>query len=180
MLRKGIGMGLILVVVAATGVAFAAVKNVSSGEIEKGIGASHVVTKTLNVKKRGKLKDVNVGVALQTNQNSDYALLLDPPRGPMVHLASGVGGSGSGFGTTCASAATFDDENGEDIEDTEGIDTNLGADTWTTEQWFHVTESGGLDTLNGKQMKGKWTLIAFSTEDTGGGDLECFKLELKS
>jgi subtilisin-like proprotein convertase family protein len=163
MLRKGIVMGLILVVVAATGVALAAVKNVSSGEIEKNVDASHVVTKTLNVKKQGKIKDVNVGVALQTNQNSDYAMLLDPPKGPMVHLASGVGGSGSGFGTTCATAATFDDENGDDIEDTEGIDTNLGSDT-----------------LNGKQMKGKWTLIAMSTEDTGGADLQCFKLELKS
>jgi subtilisin-like proprotein convertase family protein len=180
MLRKGIGIGVILAVAVLAGTALAATKTFSSGNINKGIGSSHVTTQTLNVKKKGKIKDVNVGVALETNENSDYALVLDPPKGPMVHLASGVGGSGSGFGDSCASAATFDDETGDDIEDTVGVDTNLGNGTWTSEQWFHVTESGGLDTLNGKKMKGKWTLIALSTEPTGAGDLACFKLDIKS
>ena len=33
-----------------------------------------MVTQSLNVKNKGKLKDVNLGVALQTFENGDHAL----------------------------------------------------------------------------------------------------------
>jgi hypothetical protein len=161
----------------ATAMAATKDKTFSTGTISVGIGGSQIDSKSLKVKPKGKIKDVNVVVGFDTNQNEDYAFILRHPSGETVHLSSGNGGSGSGYGSGgCGSVATFDDDADNDITDTEGIDTLLSG-TYNTEEWNHVTESGGLDKLDGRKLNGKWELIFLSTVDTGAGQLECFEIE---
>lgn len=161
----------------ATAMAATKDKTFSTGAISIGIGGEQSESKSLKVKTKGKIKDINVVVGFDTNENQDYAFILKHPSGETVHLSSGNGGSGSGYGSGgCGSAATFDDDVDNDIVDTEGVDTLLSG-TYNTEEWNHVTESGGLDNLDGKKLNGKWELIFLSTEYTGAGDLECFEIE---
>jgi subtilisin-like proprotein convertase family protein len=161
----------------ATAIAATKERTFSTGAISVGIGGAQSASKSLKVKPKGKIKDVNVVVGFDTNQNSDYTFLLRHPSGKIVHLSSGNGGSGSGYGSGgCNSAATFDDDVNNDITDTEGVDTLL-SETYNTEEWFHVTQSGGLDKLDGLKVNGRWQLLFTSTEETGAGDLECFEIE---
>ena len=105
------------------------------------------------------------------------ALHANAPGGETVHLSSGNGGSGSGYGSGgCNSAATFDDEASVAIESTEGIDTLL-SEEYEPEELDTNTQQGGLDKLDGKKLNGKWQLLFLSPEETGFGELECFEIE---
>jgi subtilisin-like proprotein convertase family protein len=183
MLRKGIGIAAIMVLVALVGVAAAATKTrtFSSGAISKGFGSGDAVTQSLKVKPKGKIKDVNLGVALTTNENDDFTFLVQAPNGKVVHLSSGNGGSGSGYGSDCSAneITTFDDEGAQDIQDYEGVDHVFDGGSYAPEQWDDVSESGGLSVLDGSKLNGTWRLIAIHTEDIGVGSLKCFKVKAK-
>jgi len=165
-------------VTVATAVAATKDKTFSAGTFELGFGGSESVSKSFKVKTKGKIQDVDVQVALQNQQNSDYVLLLQHPSGETIHLSSGNGGSGNGFGSGqgCGSTVTFDDEATADIEDTEGVNTLLFGE-YQPEQVNENVNEPGMDELEGKKLNGKWTLIATNTEPTGVAQLECFKLE---
>jgi subtilisin-like proprotein convertase family protein len=166
-----------------TGLALAATKTktYSSGNISKGLGGGTTVVQTLNVKQKGTIKDLDVGVALDTNENDDFAFLLMSPKGKAVHLSSGNGGSGSGYGSDCTASeiTTFDDEAAQDIQDYEGVDHVFDGVSYKPEQYDSNSQSGGLSAMDGKQIHGKWRLVVIQTEDTGGGALKCFKLTAK-
>ena len=164
-------------VTVATAVAAPKTKTFSTGEVSVGIGNAGSASKSLKVKPKGKIKDLNVVVGFNTNQNSDYSFVLRHPSGKTVHLSSGNGGSGNGYGSGgCGSTVTFDDDADNDITDTEGVNTLLSG-TYNTEEWDDVSQTGGLDKLDGRKLNGRWELIFFQGEETGAGELECFKLE---
>jgi len=170
----------IATVTVATAFAAPANRTFSAGQFELGFGGSESVSKGLKVKPRGTIKDINVEVALQNQQNSDYVLLLQHPTGKTIHLSSGNGGTGNGYGSGqgCGSTVTFDDDATNDIEDTEGINTLLFGSYQPEEVNENVNEKG-LDDLVGLKLNGKWRLVATNTEPTGVAELECFKIEAK-
>lgn len=182
--RRIFAFAMLVAVLALGGLALAAktkTKTYSSGNISKGLGGGSTVVQTLKVKQKGKLKDLNVGVALDTNENDDFAFLLMSPQGKVVHLSSGNGGSGSGYGSDCSpnELTTFDDEAVQDIQDYEGVDHVFDGVSYKPEQYDSNSESGGLSALDGKQILGKWRLVVVQTEATGGGALKCFTLTAK-
>lgn len=153
----------------------------STGDISKVISDEDAVSQKLVVDKVGKVKDVNVVVAADHNQNSDLTFVLESPGGRLVHLSSGNGASGNGYGSSgtpgCGSTMTFDDEATEDVTDYEGVD-HLFSGKYKPESFFEDNPADGLAKLNGVQMKGTWKLIAMDTEEFGGGQLQCFKLKI--
>jgi subtilisin-like proprotein convertase family protein len=169
---------------AMTIVALAAVKTAkkSSGDISVPVPDEQTGVKKLNITKRGKIKDVNVTVAADHNEIKDLTFLLESPKGKFVHLSSGNGGSGSGYGSGvtdgCASTMSFDDEATDDVQDYEGVD-HVFSGPYKPESFYINNPGQGLAALDGTQMKGKWKLIVMDTEEIGGGELQCFKLRIR-
>ncbi|HYH61647.1 MAG TPA: hypothetical protein VD766_07245 [Solirubrobacterales bacterium] len=152
-------------------------KTLSSGLISKGVPHESVLVETLKMKKKGKVKDVNVGIAFDTASNEDYTFLLRHPSGKTIHISSGNGGSGNGYGSsTCASAVRFDDEAGTPVEDLEGVDTLLFGQ-YQPEELNEVSGTDGLSELDGLKTNGKWQLQVIDTEPVGLGSLRCFELD---
>jgi subtilisin-like proprotein convertase family protein len=184
MMRKTMGAAAVLVLLVA-GVAFAATKTktFSSGDLAKAIGHGDTLTQNLNIKKKGKIKDVDVVVALETNANEDYTFLVRHPSGKTIHLSSGNGASGNGYGSGlsqgCTGTVTFDDEAAPHITETEGIETLLSG-PYQPEQRDEITHTGGLEELDGKKLQGKWQLIVTDVAHASGlAELECFKVTAK-
>jgi subtilisin-like proprotein convertase family protein len=184
MLRRTMGLAMILALLVA-GVALAATKTktFSSGDLAKSIGHGDTLSQKLNIKKKGTIKDVDVVVALQTNVNEDYTFLVRHPNGKTIHLSSGNGASGNGYGSGltegCGSTVVFDDEAETHITETEGIDTLLSG-PYQPEQRDEVTHIGGLEELDGKKLQGKWELIVTDTAHASGlAELECFKVRAR-
>ena len=154
----------------------------SSGDISVAIPDERAGSKRLVIKKRGKIKDVNVTVAADHNEVKDLTFLLESPKGRFIHLSSGNGGSGSGYGSSntdgCGSTMTFDDEATDDVQDYEGVD-HVFSGGYKPESYFVNNPGQGLAELDGTQMKGKWKLIVMDTEEIGGGVLQCFKLRIR-
>jgi subtilisin-like proprotein convertase family protein len=184
MVRKTMGAAAILVLLVA-GVAFAATKTktFSSGDLNKPVGHGDTLTQNLKVKKKGKIKDLDVVVALETNVNEDYTFLVRHPSGKTIHLSSGNGASGNGYGSGltegCGSTVTFDDEAETHITETEGIDTLLSG-PYQPEQRDEVSHIGGLEQLDGKKLQGKWQLVVTDVAHASGlASLECFQVKAK-
>ena len=162
----------------ATAVAATKDKTFSSGTISTGVPDEGVAVRTLKVKTKGKIKDINASVSLTTTSNQDMTFLLRHPSGKTIHLSSGNGGSGNGYGTNgCGNPVTFDDEAADPVEDTEGVDT-LFEGSYQPEQ-VDTNGNGGLSELDGKKLNGKWQLVVVDTDEFAGGTLRCFKLEAK-
>lgn len=184
MRRKAIGTALVLsLVMAGAAVAAVKTKTFSSGDLARGIGHGDTVAQTLNVKKKGKIKDVDIVVALETSVNEDYSFLVRHPSGKVIHLSSGNGGEGNGYGSDaqqgCASTVTFDDEADAHVITTDGQNLVLSG-SYQPEQRDEVTHTGGLQELDGKKLQGKWQLIVTdTTSQVGLGELECFKVRAK-
>ena len=160
-------------------------KTFSAGHFAKGVPNDGALSKSLKVKKKGKIKDVNVTVALSTNENDDYDFYVVGPGGQVVQLSTGNGLSGSGYGGTgdldCADPAdtvTFDDEAAENIDDFEGIN-KVFSGPYQPEGRDEVTGQFGLNSLDGKQLKGTWRLIVGDNEEIGAGTVQCFKVTAK-
>jgi len=164
----------------ATALAAPAERTFSSGNFSKGIPDEGVAVKTLNVKKKCTIKDVNALVALETTFNQDFALYLMHPSGETIHLSSNNGGDGNGYGSGgCAGAVAFDDEAELKIDSFEGVNkTFFNDDSYQPEQ-VDTNGIGGLEDLDGLKLKGKWKLIASDTEQFGAGALKCFKLDVR-
>jgi subtilisin-like proprotein convertase family protein len=184
MMRKTMGAAAVLVLLVA-GVAFGATKTktFSSGDVVKPIGHGDTLTQKLNIKKKGKIKDVDIVVALQTNVNEDYTFLVRHPSGKTIHLSSGNAGSGNGYGSSltqgCGSSVTFDDEADTHISETEGVEMLLSG-PYQPEQREDLTNTGGLEDLDGKKLQGKWELIVTDVAPQSGlASLECFKVKAK-
>ena len=163
---------------------FAATKTIrrSTGDISLAIPDERVASKALVIKNAGKIKDVNVTVAADHNEIKDLTFLLESPKGRLVHLSSGNGGSGNGYGSGitdgCASTMAFDDEATDDVQDYEGVD-HVFSGGYKPESFYVNNPGQGLAELDGTKMKGKWKLIAMDTEEIGGGVLQCFKLKIR-
>ena len=183
MVRKVMGAGLVLALV-VSGVALGAAKakTFSTGNISNGISGGHAISQSLTVKKKGKIKDLNVGVAFTTNENDDFTFSVMSPKGKMVQLSSENGGSGAGYGSSCSSneITTFDDEAAQDIQDYDGVDHVFDGVSYKPEQYNDNSQTGGLVDFDGSQLKGKWRLIVTDTEDIGAGSLKCFTLTAKT
>ena len=165
-------------VTVATAVAAPAEKTLSSGEISKVVPHESVLVQTLKMKKKGKVKDVDVRVGLSTNSNEDYTFLLRHPGGKTIHLSSGNGGSGNGYGSgSCSDSVRFDDEAGTPVEDLEGVNTLLFGQ-YQPEEYNEVADTDGLSELDGKKVNGRWQLLVIDTEPVGLGTLDCFELDL--
>jgi subtilisin-like proprotein convertase family protein len=184
MMRKTMGAAAVLTLLVA-GVAFAATKTktFSSPDLAKDIGHGDTLTQNLKIKKKGKIKDLDVSVALETNVNEDYTFLVRHPSGKTIHLSSGNGASGNGYGSGlsqgCTGLVTFDDEAVGHITDTEGVDTLLDG-PYQPEQRDEVSDVGGLEELDGKQLQGKWQLIVTDIAHASGlAELECFQVKAK-
>lgn len=163
--------------------ALAATKTIkkSTGDISKGIPDEQAISQKLVISKAGKIKDVNVIVAVDHVTVGDISLALQSPSGRIVHLSSGNGKDGNGYGSGitdgCASTATFDDEGAEDVADYNGVDHTFSGG-YKPESWFVNNSSLGLAQLDGTKMKGTWKLIVMDTEEFAGGALQCFKLKI--
>ena len=180
MIRKVMGVGLVLALAVSAVALGAKAKTISTGNISKGITGGHAISQSLNVKKSGKIKDLNVGVAFSTNENDDFTFSVMSPKGKMVQLSSENGGSGSGYGSSCTDLTTFDDEAAQDIQDYEGVDHVFDGVSYKPEQYDDNSDSGGLVALDGSQLKGKWRLIVTDADEIGAGSLKCFKLTAKT
>ena len=164
----------------ATAVAATKDKAFSTGNFSASVPDEGVAVKSLNVKTKGTIKDVNAFVGLDITFNGDYALYLMHPSGKTIHLSSNNGGSGNGYGSGgCAGAVEFDDEAMLEIDSFEGVDkTFFNEDSYQPEE-VDTNGLGGLEDLDGKKLNGKWKLIASDTTEFSGGTLECFKLEVE-
>lgn len=159
----------------ATAVAATNDKTFSSGTINVGVPDEGVAVKTLKVKTKGTIKDVNAFVGLETTINQDYALYLMHPSGKTIHLSSNNGGTGDGYGTGgCSGAVAFDDEAQFPIEDFEGVNKTFEG-SFKPEQ-RDLNDNGGLEELDGRKLNGKWKLIVSDTDEFASAVLECFKL----
>ncbi|MEJ7875944.1 MAG: proprotein convertase P-domain-containing protein [Solirubrobacterales bacterium] len=164
----------------ATAVAATNDKTFSSGTINVGVPNEGVAVKSLKVKTKGTIKDVNVLVGLDTTFNQDFALYLMHPSGKTIHLSSNNGGSGDGYGSGgCAGAVAFDDEAELEIDSFEGVNKTFFDDDDYQPEEVDTNGLGGLEDLDGKNLSGKWRLIASDTEEFGAGLLECFKLDVE-
>lgn len=154
----------------------------SSGPLHVTIPDLGVATKKIVVKKAGKITDIDVVLAAKHNEISDLSFYLQSPKGKVIHLSSGNGGSGSGYGTNdsdtgCTETMRFDDEADTNIRDYEGIDS-LFSGAYQPESLHEFIGNSGLTGLDGTNMKGTWTLIASDTAEIGSGLLECVKLKI--
>lgn len=154
----------------------------STGDMTEGIPDERAVSQKLVINKAGKIKDVNVTLAADHNQVSDLTFMLESPGGRLIHLSSGNGGSGNGYGSAntsgCGSTTTLDDEAVDDVSDYEGVD-HVFEGGYKPESWYENNSSLGLAELDGTKMKGTWKLIAMDTEELSGGILQCFKLKIR-
>jgi subtilisin-like proprotein convertase family protein len=156
---------------------------VSSGAIHVGIPDTGAGTKALVVKKAGTITDVNVIIAAEHPAVSDLTFLLRSPKGKVIHLSSGNGGDANGYGTTdsstgCTQTMSFNDQAADDVANYEGVD-HVFSGGYKPESWDEFNPGHSLDSLDGLNMKGKWQLIATDTTELAGGELACFKLNIK-
>lgn len=180
MIRKTIVASIVLCLATAA-VAFAAkqqTKTFGPGDFSLPIGHEEVVQKKIKIKPQGTIKDINVQMAAVSSANEDYTFLLRHPSGKTIHLSSGNGGTADNYGNGCANPVVFDDEADNPIEDLEGVNAFIEG-SWQPEQRNEVGDTGGLEELDGKKLKGTWTLIAVDTEPIGLGSLKCFKVEAR-
>jgi len=155
---------------------------VSTGTIFKAIPDQDAVSQKLVVKKAGKIKDVNVSFAAEHNVIADLSFFLESPTGRLVHLTSGNGGIGDGYGSQnvdgCGSTTTFNDEADVNVRDFEGVNTTFSGPYQPESRQLNQPTTG-LSKLDGTKTKGAWKLIAADTDELAGGKLECFKLNFK-
>ncbi|MDQ3728654.1 MAG: hypothetical protein M3355_03590 [Actinomycetota bacterium] len=171
----GIAVAMVSVAVAATTVT----KTFSTGTVSRGVPDNSGVVQKLKIKRAGKIKDLNVSVALDTFENDDFDFALLSPKGKVVGLSTGNGASGNGYGNGCGDVLTFDDEATNNVADFEGIDHKFGGESLQPESYDDGNQTGGLQTLDNTQLRGTWKLVVLDNEQFGFGALRCFKVQAK-
>jgi hypothetical protein len=135
-----------------------------------------IAVKGLN--RRGKIKDVNVGVRISHPFASDLEIYLASPRG-VINLSHDVGGDGNNYGAgppSCAGTFTIFDSNTPTRIDTPGLQAPFAG-------FFAPIESLGLLTGLGdkKATNARWSLLAEDDDNTHpAGTLECWFLQIKT
>jgi subtilisin-like proprotein convertase family protein len=161
-----------IAVMAFSAVALAAVKNktFSTGTISKAIRDQDVLQQKIQVRKHGKLRDLNVAVRADHTEIEDLTLLLESPQGKLVKLyTNAVAGDDVGSGSdSCGGAPTvFDDEAATSVE----TGTAPFAGSFRPEQ--------ALSSFNRQQIHGKWTLVISDGDGGDSGTLFCAKLRMR-
>ncbi len=135
-----------------------------------------VAVKGLN--KRGKIKDVNVGVRISHPFAADLEIYLATPRG-VINLAHDVGGGGNNYGNGFAGCSggltTFDSQTPTSIA-TPGLQAPF-VGSYAPEE--------SLNALNGlgdkKATNAVWSLLVMDDNNTHGtGTLDCFRLTVSA
>lgn len=126
----------------------------------------------LRVKKRGKIKDVNVAVRITHSYDRDLELWLMSPARTIVKLALRRGGVGNDFGSgppDCTGTHTvFDDQAPTAI----GVAAAPFAGSFRPDQPLSV--------LNGKGGRGTWSLFVVDSAVPDVGILHCWGLSIAS
>jgi hypothetical protein len=128
--------------------------------------------------KRGKIKDVNVGVRIQHPFAKDLEVYLASPRG-VINLSHDVGGEGNNYGAgpaSCAGTFTIFDSNTPTRIDTPGLQAPFAG-------FFAPIES--LNFLSGlgdkKATNAVWTLLVEDDDNSHpAGTLDCWFLQIKT
>jgi hypothetical protein len=140
------------------------------------LARSFIHVKGLN--KRGKIKDVNVGVRIQHPFAKDLEVYLASPRG-VINLSHDVGGEGNNYGAgpaSCAGTFTIFDSNTPTRIDTPGLQAPFAG-------FFAPIES--LNFLSGlgdkKATNAVWTLLVEDDDNSHpAGTLDCWFLQIKT
>jgi hypothetical protein len=140
------------------------------------LARSFIHVKGLN--KRGKIKDVNVGVRIQHPFAKDLEVYLASPRG-VINLSHDVGGEGNNYGAgpaSCGGTFTIFDSNTPTRIDTPGLQAPFAG-------FFAPIESlnflGGLG--DKKATNAVWTLLVEDDDNSHpAGTLACWFLQIKT
>lgn len=151
-------------------------------QIPDGAGqATQLARSIIHVKglnRRGKIKDVNVGVRIQHPFAKDIEVYLASPRG-VINLSHDVGGDGNNYGAgpaSCAGTFTIFDSNTPTRIDTPGLQAPFAG-------FFAPMES--LGQLNGlgdkKATNAAWSLLVEDDDAAHpAGSLACWFLQIKT
>jgi subtilisin-like proprotein convertase family protein len=112
---------------------------------------------------------VRVSVYLTHTYDSDLAISLIAPDSTEVVLASGVGGSGNNFGTSCPAIS-----GGTTFDDAAAVSINGGSAPFTGS--YQPAEA--LSTLNGKVANGAWQLKVVDSAAIDTGSIQCVALQI--
>jgi hypothetical protein len=140
------------------------------------LARSFIHVKGLN--KRGKIKDVNVGVRIQHPFAKDLEVYLASPRG-VINLSHDVGGEGNNYGAgpaSCGGTFTIFDSNTPTRIDTPGLQAPFAG-------FFAPIEN--LNFLSGlgdkKATNAVWTLLVEDDDNSHpAGTLACWFLQIKT
>ncbi len=139
------------------------VQNIPDGPLVPG-GPTTALSSTLKIDDNGSFRigDMNVQLNISHAKVSDLTVVLIAPDGTRVTLASGVGGmTGANFNNTI-----FDDE----------ATVSIGSGTAPFSGRFRP--SGALSALDGKELRGTWTLeITDANGNAVTGMLNSWRLE---
>ncbi len=124
----------------------------------------------IKVKDKGDIKDVNVGVRITHQRDSDLRLYLF--RGETyIQLSSGNGGGGNGYGagsSNCLGQQTVFDG---------GAPTFIQFGNPPFAGSFKPEQSLGW--LNGLNSKATWRLLVFDTQPKQTGSINCWSIRIK-
>lgn len=137
-----------------------------------GGGGVGTLTDTTAVKKKGKVRDVNVSLRVTHPFDRDLEIWLMSPTRTIVKLVVRRGGNGNDFGSgaaDCTGAPTLLDDQAT---------TSIAAGSAPFAGSFLPEQP--LSALNGSQAKGSWTLFALDTGQADAGTLNCWKLTIAS
>lgn len=170
--RTGVVILAGIAVLAFAAVALAAVKTktFSTGSISKAINDQDVRFQKIQVRKRGKLRDLDVAVRADHTEIEDLTLLLESPKGKFVKLYTNAASGddlGSGSDSCGGTPTVFDDEAATPVEN----------GTAPLDGRFRPEQS--LSKFNRSQIRGKWTLIISDGDGGDSGTLFCAKLQMR-
>jgi subtilisin-like proprotein convertase family protein len=135
-----------------------------------GAGGVGTLTHTIAVRRKGKVKDVDVSVRITHAYDRDLELWLMSPTRTIVKLVLRRGGKGDDFGSGAA------DCTGTPMVLDDQAPTPVAAGSAPFAGSFAPDQP--LSALNGGHAKGAWTLFALDTLPTDAGTLNCWELTI--
>jgi subtilisin-like proprotein convertase family protein len=129
------------------------------------------VLSKINVRRTGRIRDLNVRVRIDHPADADLNIYLVSPGGKFVELSTDNGGNGDNYGAgsnSCGGSFTiFNDEAPTRIRD--GAPPFLGS----------FRPQSPLSLLDGSKVKGTWRLQIFDDDRGLDGILGCWQLKVK-
>jgi subtilisin-like proprotein convertase family protein len=135
-----------------------------------GAGGVGTLTDAIAVRRKGKVKDVDVSVRITHAYDRDLELWLLSPTRTIVKLVLRRGGNGDDFGSgpaDCTGTPTVLDDQAP---------TPVAAGSAPFAGSFAPEQP--LSALNGSQARGAWTLFAVDTGPADAGTLHCWGLKI--